>query len=209
MANSIAAVIISNALDETRGIHHSAAVHWENSDFPTRIRFYEDKPVRQLMMILKTLFMAACAIVIFGPITQQLRKLDQFIPVNFPSWIARAGVVFMAAGTVTTFGCFVLFAGSGALTPGAAFPDPAVFISRGPYRYVRNPMAEGAFAFLAGWGFYQLSPAILIFGVVMAMLMHLFVVYVEEPKLERRFGQSYRTYKIGVNRWLPGRVLTR
>jgi protein-S-isoprenylcysteine O-methyltransferase Ste14 len=29
------------------------------------------------------------------------------------------------------------------------------------------------------------------------------VVYVEEPKLERRFGQSYRAYRSRVNRWIP------
>ena len=35
--------------------------------------------------------------------------------------------------------------------------------------------------------------------------MHLVVVYVEEPKLERRFGQSYRAYMSQVNRWIPSR----
>ena len=164
--------------------------------------------MRQLIVLLKTLFMAACAIVIFGAITRQLRGLDQFIPVSLPSWMAVAGIVLMGAGAIVAFICFGLFAASGALTPGPAFPHPGVFISWGPYKYVRNPMAMGGLTVLAGWGFYQLSVSILLFAVVMAGLMHLFVVYVEEPKLERRFGQSYLAYKSRVNRWFPsGRAL--
>ena len=66
-------------------------------------------------------------------------------------------------------------------------------------------MAKGGLTALAGWGCYQLSPSIVLFAVLMAGLMHLFVVYVEEPKLERRFGQSYRDYTSRVGRWLPSR----
>lgn len=64
-------------------------------------------------------------------------------------------------------------------------------------------MAKGGLTVLAGWGFSRLSTSILLFAGAMAGLMHLFVVYVEEPKLERRFGQSYRDYKSRVNRWFP------
>jgi protein-S-isoprenylcysteine O-methyltransferase Ste14 len=161
--------------------------------------------MRQLIVLLKMLFMAACAIVIFGFITQELRHLDRFIPVNLPAWMATVGILLMGAGAVLAITCFGLFAVGGALSPGPAFPDPGVFISRGPYKYVRNPMSEGGFTALAGWGAYRFSVSIVIFALVMAGLMHLFIVYVEEPKLERRFGQSYRDYKRRVNRWLPGR----
>lgn len=39
------------------------------------------------------------------------------------------------------------------------------------------------------------------FGVL--LLLHVFVVLVEEPDLERRFGDRYQQYKARVNRWLP------
>ena len=83
-------------------------------------------------------------------------------------------------------------------------PTPKVFISWGPYKYVRNPMTKGGWTVLCGWGFYQLSPSILLFALLMAAFLHLFIVLVEEPKLERRFGESYREYKCRVNRWFPG-----
>jgi protein-S-isoprenylcysteine O-methyltransferase Ste14 len=94
------------------------------------------------------------------------------------------------------------------LSPGPTFPDPEVFISRGPYNFVRNPMGLGGLTVLLGWGLYKLSVTTVIFAVVMAGLMHLFVMLVEEPKLERRFGGSYRSYKNRVNRWIPSRRAT-
>jgi protein-S-isoprenylcysteine O-methyltransferase Ste14 len=159
--------------------------------------------MQRLVVLLKTLFMAACAVIIFGSITWQLRRLDFFIPVTLPPWMEVGGIVLMVAGAVLAFVCFGLFSASGSLSLHTHFPDPEVFISWGPYKYVRNPMAKGGWTVLCGWGFYQLSPSVLLFAVVMAVSMHLFVVYVEEPKLERRFGESYREYKRWVNRWVP------
>jgi protein-S-isoprenylcysteine O-methyltransferase Ste14 len=159
--------------------------------------------MRPLIVLLKTLFMAACAVVIFGPITRCLRHLDRFIPIDLPVWLSSAGGAFMAAGAVLAFTCFGLFARQGALTPGATFPDPNTFVSRGPYRYVRNPMAVGSLTFLAGWALFERSPSILLLAIVMTGLMHLLVVFVEEPKLERRFGPSYLSYKSRIPRWVP------
>jgi len=159
--------------------------------------------MRALVALLKTLLMAACAVTLFGVITWQLRRLDSFIPVTLPPWVVVGGTVLMVAGAALALTCFGLFALSGGLSRNAHFPDPVVFISRGPYRYVRNPMSKGGWTFLCGWGFFKLSPTILLFAGVMAIFVHLFVIYVEEPKLERRFGESYREYKRRVNRWIP------
>src|SRR5258706_2263296 len=147
--------------------------------------------------------MAACAVVIFGAITRQIQRFDPLISVTLPPWMAVGGVVLMVAGAVLAFACFGLFSASGALSPGSHFPDPQVFISWGPYKYVRNPMTKGAWTVLCGWAFYKLSPSILLFALLMAVVMHLFIVFVEEPKVERRFGESYREYKRRVNRWVP------
>jgi hypothetical protein len=89
--------------------------------------------MRRLIVLLKSLFMATCAIVIFGVVTSRLRKLDQFVPLGLPSRKTFVGIVLVAAGTLLAFSCFGLFAKSGALPLGPAFPDPSVFISRGPY----------------------------------------------------------------------------
>jgi protein-S-isoprenylcysteine O-methyltransferase Ste14 len=159
----------------------------------------------KLVVLLKTLFMAACAVTIFGAITAQLRRLDPFLPVVLPSWVTAGGLVLIVAGSILALACFGLFAAGGALSSHAHFPDPQAFISSGPYRYVRNPMAKGGLTVLCGWGLYRLSLATLLFAGFMALAMHLFVLYVEEPKLERRYGSSYREYTRRVNRWIPSR----
>ncbi len=157
----------------------------------------------KVVVALKSVFMAGSAVVIFGFISSQVRRLDPFIPITLPAWMAIVGIVLMVTGAILAFVCFGLFSASGALSPGAHFPDPQVFISWGPYKYVRNPMTKGAWTVLSGWGFYRLSPSVLLFALLMAVLMHLFIVLVEEPRVERRFGQSYREYKLRVNRWVP------
>ena len=80
--------------------------------------------MRQLIVLLKTLFMAGWAIVIFGAVTRQLRNLDWFIPLVLPSRIVDTGIFLIGAGAILCFICFGLFALGGALTPGHTFPDP-------------------------------------------------------------------------------------
>ena len=159
--------------------------------------------MRQVILLVKTLFPAACAILIFGLITWQLRALDRYIPLALPSWTQLPGILLMGAGAILAFVCFALFAAGGALSPGPGFPDPRVCIYAGPYRYVRNPMSEGLLATLFGLGLFERSVSILVFTLLMAGLLHLVVVFVEEPKLERRFGQSFLDYKSRVKRWIP------
>ncbi|MGA8576316.1 MAG: isoprenylcysteine carboxylmethyltransferase family protein [Candidatus Cybelea sp.] len=160
--------------------------------------------MKPITLLFKTAFPAACAIVLFGLITWQLRRLDPYIPIAFPAWMVLAGIVLGVAGAMLAFVCFALFAIGGSLTPGPSFPDPNVFVDVGPYRYVRNPMAVGLLAALVGWSFFQRSVSDLLLALLVIALMHALIVFVEEPKLERRFGQSYLTYKRRVGRWIPG-----
>ena len=73
----------------------------------------------------------------------------------------------------------------------------------GPFHYVRNPMSLSAVIVIFGLGLYESSMAILLFALAAFLFFHLVVVYVEEPGLEKRFGESYRAYKRSVHRWLP------
>ena len=155
------------------------------------------------MIVLKCLVMAGCAVAIFGVVTRELQKLDALIPIALPAWVSVVGLVVMTAGAALALACFWTFAAAGALSRNRHFPDPDGLIIWGPFRYARNPMTKGAWTVLCGWGLFQVSPAIIGFAAAMALLLHLFVVLVEEPKLERRFGECYRQYKRRVNRWVP------
>ena len=64
-------------------------------------------------------------------------------------------------------------------------------------------MYIGAIILAIGFGFYYRSFSMVLFSLVFFFVAHLFVIYVEEPGLEIRFGQSYLDYKKSVNRWVP------
>ncbi len=62
----------------------------------------------------------------------------------------------------------------------------------------------GAVMLMLGLGLYEHSISVLFLGLPVFIFLHLIVVYVEEPGLEKRFGASYLHYRQSVNRWLPG-----
>jgi len=92
--------------------------------------------------------------------------------------------------------------GSGTLAP---FDSPRRLVVRGVYRHVRNPMISGVFAILAGEAVLLGSRVLFVWFLTFVLLNLLYVPFVEEPGLERRFGDDYRLYKRHVRRWIPAR----
>jgi len=108
----------------------------------------------------------------------------------------------MAVGGILVITCAAIFVLRGRGTP-AIFDPPKEFVALGPYKFVRNPMYIGGFILLVGFGLYQNSASILLLSLLLALLIHLFVLAIEEQGLEKRFGRSYLEYKKSVNRWIP------
>ena len=113
-----------------------------------------------------------------------------------------AGIALMAVGGVLTLTCAAYFVVEGKGTP-AVFDAPRVFVAAGPYRFVRNPMYLGGLAVLLGFGLILRAPSVLGLALLAALFVHFFVLFVEEPGLRHRFGESYLAYKRTTNRWLP------
>ena len=112
------------------------------------------------------------------------------------------GLVPIAAGFALWAWTVRLLAriGQGTLAPW----DPTRrLVVEGPYRHVRNPMITGVIAVLLGEAALFESPALLVWAAVFFPLNWAFFVLVEEPGLERRFGDEYRDYKRAVPRWIP------
>lgn len=76
-------------------------------------------------------------------------------------------------------------------------------VAAGPYRCVRNPMISGVALMLLGEAAFWGSRAVGLWAASFLAINHLYFVLSEEPGLERRFGQEYRTYKAEVPRWIP------
>jgi len=114
------------------------------------------------------------------------------------------GALPSVLGFAVALRCVWDFARTGHGTPAPAAP-PQHLVAVGFYRFVRNPMYMG----LAG-GWIGLSVVLghakpLAIGAVAAVALgvHLFVVFYEEPTLRRKFGTDYEEYCRNVNRWQP------
>ena len=114
-------------------------------------------------------------------------------------WLA---LVLGASGFALAVWTVRLFRSLGEGTP-APWAPPKRLVVRGPYRHVRNPMITSVLLMLGAeslfFGSWHLAVWVLVFFLGNAIYFPL----VEEPALERRFGDSYRRYKAHVPRWIP------
>ena len=119
------------------------------------------------------------------------------------TWLARMGGMLLLAAGLALFGwCVLLFArhGKGTLAPW----DPTRrFVAVGPYRRMRNPMIAGVLLILLAEAALLGSLVLSGWAVAFLLINHIYFLLVEEPGLEKRFGESYREYRAHVPRWLP------
>jgi protein-S-isoprenylcysteine O-methyltransferase Ste14 len=108
----------------------------------------------------------------------------------------------IAFGASIYLACAWDFTVIGKGTP-AVWDPPKIFVSKGLYRYVRNPMYIGMVTLLVGEAVFFRSLSLLAVAAGAALTFHLWVVFYEEPKLRRTFGGSYLEYCSRVHRWRP------
>lgn len=94
------------------------------------------------------------------------------------------------------------FAVVGLGTPAPIAPTKSLVVS-GLHRYVRNPMYIGVLSLVAGEAVLFHSWQVVEYAVCLAGAFHLFVIFYEEPALQRQFGDSYLEYCARTRRWLP------
>ncbi len=119
-----------------------------------------------------------------------------------PTPVAWYAIVFIAIGVALYLWCLSLFAVVGRGTPGP-WDAPRRFVAVGPYRWVRNPIYISALLVVIGEAWLFLSPSLFLYAIVMAIVVHLFVIGYEEPTLRRNFGETYAEYLRTVPRWIP------
>jgi protein-S-isoprenylcysteine O-methyltransferase Ste14 len=99
----------------------------------------------------------------------------------------------------TTIGQFAT-RGNGTLAP---WDPPTRMVVAGMYRHVRNPMITGVILLIAGEALLLRSASVARWAATFALVNAVYIPLLEEPGLERRFGEAYRVYRRHVPRWIP------
>jgi protein-S-isoprenylcysteine O-methyltransferase Ste14 len=119
-------------------------------------------------------------------------------------WLRLLGAGPLTLGATLLFWCVADFAfvGRGTLAPVDA---PTTLVMTGPYRLVRNPMYVAVVLIILSEALLFESLTLVVYGLALWSISHLFVVSFEEPALSRSFGAQYASYRSSVSRWLPRR----
>ena len=119
----------------------------------------------------------------------------------FPSvWLL--GFLPLLSGVVLYLWCACAFTFLGKGTP-APIDAPIFLVKAGPYHWVRNPMYLAVLSMVIGQALLFRSFLLVGYALLVGVMVHLFVVFVEEPSLHHQFGESYDSYLRTVPRWLP------
>jgi protein-S-isoprenylcysteine O-methyltransferase Ste14 len=160
---------------------------------------------RDLIVEIATYIIVPSAIFIVSPI---IGKLIDSLYWDHPQMLAPypsiviLGILLTLSGFLLAVWTIYLFKTIGKGTPNPSLP-PKNLISAGPYKYSRNPMALGGFIVLLGESLLYYSPSLLGISLLYALILTLYVIYVEELKLKQRFGAPYEAYMEKVPRIFP------
>ena len=142
--------------------------------------------------------------------------LPYIIAVVGPSLDRRLGLPSFRIGTVNTIiggllvvvGFFFGFwSGFVQLSRGRGTPLPIMptqeLLTKGPFRYCRNPMTLGTILAYSGIGVWAGTIAGVGFVLCLGLLLVLYLKGIEEKELAERFGEAYLQYKREVPFMIP------
>ena len=112
------------------------------------------------------------------------------------------GMLLIAAGLPGLIDSFGRFALQGLGTPAPIAP-PQNLVVTGLYRYVRNPMYVAVVSVILGQGILFGDGRLLVYGGLLWLAFHAFVLAYEEPVLAESFGAQYEDFRANVPRWIP------
>jgi protein-S-isoprenylcysteine O-methyltransferase Ste14 len=104
-------------------------------------------------------------------------------------------------GLIVMLACIKRFVTEGKGTLSPADPTKQLVIN-GLYRHSRNPMYVGVVTILIGESLFFSSSMLGIYTLVVFIVFNLFIIFMEEPRLKRDFGEAYIMYCKNVRRWI-------
>jgi len=110
------------------------------------------------------------------------------------------GFGLLVCGGLIALSCFVMFLL--ARTTVIPFGRASSLVTRGPYRFTRNPMYLSlVLAYLGGAGLLVLPWPLVLLPVPLAVINWIVIPF-EEKRLRETFGGAYDAYRAKVHRWL-------
>ena len=139
--------------------------------------------------------------------------LAGFIPWSITGWqlqppflgleLTRGlGAIMIFAGVSGLVDAFARFALQGLGTPAPIAP-PRNLVVTGLYRHVRNPIYVAVVVIILGQAVLMGDWRLIVYGALLWLSFHVFVVAYEEPTLEQTFGREYEAFRAAVPRWIP------
>jgi len=158
---------------------------------------------------LKFLVVAAGAVFWYGIITLLVfvsLGVDRFLPIQLlmsnPAALSISVPMLTIGGGVVLWKYYLFFRARGSPVP---FNPPRSMVIKGLYAHTRNPMMLGYFTLLFGLGVLLNSfSLIFIFAPVFIMGNVLYLKFIEEKEMEKKFGEQYLEYKRRVPMFVPG-----
>jgi len=113
----------------------------------------------------------------------------------------------MASVLLLLASCLGLWSGFTMVSLGQGTPLPTAaaqrLVVKGPYRFVRNPMALAGIVQGIAVGWLLGSSAVIAYAFVGIFAWHFLVRPLEEKDLMKRFGEDYQRYRNRVRVWIP------
>jgi len=119
-----------------------------------------------------------------------------------PGWLAPASMTVFGLAGLTGIYCGLLFVRYGGGTP-LPLDQTTNLVVRGPYRYVRNPMAVLGILQGVCVGVATGSWPVCVYALCGAPVWHIFARPFEERDLADRHGEAYLKYQREVRNWIP------
>jgi protein-S-isoprenylcysteine O-methyltransferase Ste14 len=125
--------------------------------------------------------------------------------------VRYVGLPILLAGLILHFICTLAFIRQGKGTPAiwltgpiksVVGESPAVVVSRGVYRFSRNPMYIAALLIVLGEAILSEKIIVMVYVAGLALFLHGLVVLYEEPHLRKTLGAGFQEYAKQTPRWL-------
>lgn len=155
--------------------------------------------MQRLWVLFKSLLFTLTGPLLVGIIIPYFVAGPFVIPHNLLQLVP--GGLVMAIGFGIYCWCVWNFASEGRGTPAPVDPPKSV-VAVGLYCYTRNPMYVGVLTFVFGLAILMAKWSLLLYGLIVGICFHSFVVFYEEPALCKKFNGIYEEYCRRVRRWL-------